>query len=81
MPAGGGKYDAEMKTVMAATGGEVVCVIVIEGNRGSGFAVGCNTPERLLGLPRILRDMADSIDRDLEGDGLEVKQEAKPCPN
>lgn len=64
MPAGGGKYDAEVEYVYQQTQPEAALLIILGGNRGEGFSVKANE-SALLGLPAILRSVADGIDQDL----------------
>ena len=60
----GGKYDEEATMVMERVKANGVIVIVIGGNKGAGFAVQA-TLEVTVALPRMLRDMADEIESDL----------------
>jgi hypothetical protein len=65
MTIGPGVYDAEATLVMESTHARRgVIVIVLDGDRGSGFAVQ-TTIGMTLHLPKILRDMADQLDPDV----------------
>jgi hypothetical protein len=65
MPIGPGKYDAECSGVRTKTQARGTFLIVIEGDRGSGFS--CTSEIGvLLTLPALLRSMADSIEADLK---------------
>jgi hypothetical protein len=57
---GGGKYDEELNAARAMTGGNVL-LIVMEGKKGSGFAVAVD--DRVLPhIPAILRGVANQIE-------------------
>jgi hypothetical protein len=58
--AGPGKYDDEATFVRALTSAACVGLIVIGGNRGTGFAVQ-GTPEFVLALPDLLEALARDI--------------------
>ncbi len=60
---GPGKYDELTTWVREKTNGETVVVIVIGGARGSGFDVQSTKPMHLTILPRVLRDVADEIEK------------------
>jgi hypothetical protein len=62
MPDGPGKYDDITTTVREATGARGVVVVVLGGNRGSGFSVQC-PPAAFAALTEGLRAVADEIDR------------------
>lgn len=62
MALGPGKYDAETTRVMVAEHADAVILIVIGGSKGGGFSCQA-TPELTLALPKILRSMADDIER------------------
>lgn len=63
MPIGPGKYDDHATQVRTATGADAVVVIVVNGDKGSGFSVQTNAAMTLR-LPELLRIMADDIERD-----------------
>jgi hypothetical protein len=59
---GPGKYDAECTFVREWTKATAAIVVVVNGNKGSGFS--CQAPPEIAAkLPAILRDMADQIER------------------
>lgn len=61
MPMGPGKYDDLATDVRKRAKAQGVIVIVINGSRGNGFAM--QAPLHLtLGLPAMLRNMADEIE-------------------
>jgi hypothetical protein len=66
MSIGTGKYDAEAVRALRATHAHGILLIVIGGQKGSGFSV-VMTPEVMLAadLPTILRNIADQIDTDI----------------
>lgn len=64
MAIGPGKYDDMCSYVREQVGGSVI-VIVVDGNRGNGFA--CQTGvETVLALPDILESVARQIREDAE---------------
>jgi len=61
---GPGKYDHAATVARASTRAAGVILIVFHGAHGHGFA--CQLPPELTeALPRILRHVADDIERDL----------------
>ena len=64
MAIGPGKYDEETQAVRVATHAQSVMLIVIGGDRGSGFSVQSDVVT-LSRLPEMLRFMADEIDKDM----------------
>jgi hypothetical protein len=60
---GPGKYDDETAAVMEAVNASGVILIVLGGDRGDGFEVHA-TPEVVLKLPEMLRDIADQVEKD-----------------
>ena len=63
MADGPGKYDFQATVVMEQTHAAAVALLVIDGDRGSGFSV--QSPEHLINLfPELLEDMAAQIRRD-----------------
>ena len=64
MAVGPGKYDPEAQGVREATHAQSVMLIVINGDRGSGFSVQSDLTT-LARLPTMLRFMAEEIDKDL----------------
>ena len=62
MAIGPGKYDDVCTEIREKTEAVGVVMIVVEGNKGSGFS--CQAPlEVTIKLPQILRQMADDIER------------------
>lgn len=59
---GPGKYDPECTSVLVATKAVCVVMLVIHGDRGTGFSVTSQSPEVLTQLPEVLRHLADSIE-------------------
>jgi hypothetical protein len=59
---GPGKYDAEATHVREVTHARGVIMIVFDGDRGTGFSAQLDVT-RLLGIPHILRDIADQIEK------------------
>ena len=60
---GEGKYDALCTQVRNKTRARGAMIIVVDGNKGSGFS--CQlTVEVMKTLPGILRQMADQIEQD-----------------
>lgn len=62
MALGPGKYDSECTDIMVNEHAEAILLIVVGGKRGSGFSCQA-TPEIAFSLPRILRGVADEIER------------------
>ena len=63
MPAGPGKYDDLATIVREQAAAEGVIVIVVNGAAGNGFSVQARTPDIAALLPRLLRLVADEIER------------------
>jgi hypothetical protein len=64
MPVGPGKYDDLATLVREQAAADGVVVIVIGGAAGPGFSVQAS-PEVTASLPRLLRTLADGIERDM----------------
>jgi len=62
MPMGPGKYDALCSEVRVGSKAAAVLLMVIAGDKGSGFSVQTADPELLAALPAILRDVAKQIE-------------------
>jgi hypothetical protein len=63
MPVGPGKYDDLATLVRETTNAQAVVLIIVEGDRGSGFSVQALPPFVDGGtLVKLLRDMADQIE-------------------
>lgn len=77
MPIGPGKYDKLAEMCLSTTNAEAVVVIVFNGNRGSGmsakvklgadFEIAIRNMQVVADLPKVLRHVADSIERDTPG--------------
>jgi enoyl-CoA hydratase/carnithine racemase len=64
MTMGPGKYDDLATYVRDTAKARGVLVIVLDGEKGSGFS--CQTDvQTLIGLPAMLRDVADNIEKGL----------------
>jgi hypothetical protein len=61
---GPGKYDDLCSHVRQEAQAPCAIVIVLEGNKGTGFSVQADMVTLTM-LPKILRDMAGTIERDL----------------
>jgi hypothetical protein len=61
---GPGKYDRLCTAAREASGAQAIILIVLGGTHGSGFSCQCSDQ---IGreLPAMLREVADSIERDL----------------
>ena len=62
MALGPGKYDDLCTAARMMGRAESVVVIVLNGERGSGFSVQTTDPDFHRKLPRLLRDTADQIE-------------------
>ncbi len=60
----GGKYDQECEFLLAATGAETTCAIVVAGNRGTGFSLATRDRRHLGLMVEVLRDVANQIEAD-----------------
>ena len=65
MGVGPGKYDEQCTTARVETEAEAAVLLVINGNKGSGFSVQA-PPDVLLALPDILRQIAKSMEEDIK---------------
>ena len=63
---GPGKYGAECEALRRDTGAVACILIVIEGDRGTGFAVQTKEPDLLRVLPTMLEKMAADIRADAQ---------------
>ena len=63
MAYGPGKYDKEATIVRESTNAESVLVIVLGGDRGSGFSVQSRSPVAARRLAMILHEVAAQIER------------------
>ena len=62
---GAGPYDAEATAAREACGARGVVLMVRDGKHGDGFEVQMSDPRDLRALPRVLRDLADQVERQL----------------
>jgi hypothetical protein len=62
MALGPGKYDEHCTTIRTVTRARAVVLVVVDGVHGGGFSVQA-PPEFTLALPKLLRAVADSIER------------------
>lgn len=65
MPAGPGKYDHLCTACREAVQADAVVVIVLNGNRGSGFSVQALGEDFTRTLPALLRTVAAEIEDSL----------------
>ena len=63
---GPGKYGSECEAMLRDTGAVACILIVIEGDRGTGFAVQTKEPDLLRVLPTMLEKMAADIRADAQ---------------
>lgn len=63
MPQGPGKYDAACTLVRDLTEAEGIILVVLRGTLGDGFSCQFVNPVDSLLLPRILREIAEQIER------------------
>jgi hypothetical protein len=61
---GKGKYDEFAEGCLLATGAQGVLVLVIHGDKGSGFSASFTNPEMVARIPAALREMANTIEAD-----------------
>jgi len=66
MPIGPGKYDDICTAARIAANAQAVVLIIAGGNQGAGFSVQAYDPGMLRGLPAVLRDVADEIEKSLQ---------------
>jgi hypothetical protein len=60
----GGKYDAECELLLAVTGAQTTCAIVVDGRRGTGFSMSTRDPRHVGLLVGVLRDVANQLEAD-----------------
>ena len=65
MTIGAGKYDEQLTIAREACGSTAAMLIVVNGNRGPGFACQSDLVS-MARLPAMLRFMADQIEADLK---------------
>lgn len=66
MAIGPGKYDDLTTYVREQSNADTAIVIVMDGNKGSGFSVQTRNLKLLARLPDLLRQMADDIEQDFK---------------
>lgn len=64
MPVGGGKYDGFADVLRRHTGADGVVLLILGGFLGQGFTVQ-GTEEVVRALPKMLREIADQVEKDL----------------
>jgi hypothetical protein len=70
MATGPGKYDDELTKAREPAGADIGCLILIGGKRGDGFSLQMKVrdnkdgPAAARAFAAIMRDLADSLDRD-----------------
>jgi hypothetical protein len=64
---GPGKYDDLATRAREAAEAGAVILIVLDGNKGSGFSMQAHGMIMTEGLPMLLRRLADDIEQDLGG--------------
>jgi hypothetical protein len=69
MAFGEGKYDQECQDARIATRAVAALLIVIEGDKGTGFSMQTVDEALLRVVPALLRQVADSIATDLRARG------------
>jgi hypothetical protein len=65
MAEGPGKYDEEATMVRLSSEARFVLVWIYGGNRGEGFSVQGDDPTALKAMPKILREIANQIEKDV----------------
>ena len=60
MPRGGGKYDVEASALRAVTDADGVIIVVLGGNRGSGFSLQI-LPEHLGAVVTVLEQVVREL--------------------
>ena len=65
MPIGPVRYDKECEQVFKSTNANTVILMVLGGEKGSGFSVVSGDPDAVNTLPMLLTEMAHKIENDL----------------
>lgn len=77
-----GKYDDICTMVLQQTGAAVALVIVMGGNRGSGFSMQIEalreSPAFINKIPDLLRDVAAGVEQQIKEGGVEVDTKFYP---
>jgi len=63
---GPGKYDNLATVAREMTQAEAIFLFIIGGSKGSGFEVQTTDPTILPELPRMLREVADQLEKDIK---------------
>lgn len=63
---GPGKYDQLCTSVRVQSQAKTAIILIINGNKGSGFSMQTSDPREEERLPAILRTMADQIESDMK---------------
>jgi hypothetical protein len=63
MPIGPGKYDDVATFVRKTTKAKAIGVIVLGGDKGSGFSIQSEDAALVAAIPTLLRKVADEIER------------------
>jgi hypothetical protein len=66
---GEGRYDPEVEFVINMTQAEVAVVLVLGGNRGTGFALAARDPGQLRLVAATFREIADDLEQSLPPEG------------
>ncbi len=68
MPTGPGKYDDLATLVRQNARARFAGVIILDGHKGSGYSMQSRepTPELLAMIPKMLRDVADEVEKEVE---------------
>jgi hypothetical protein len=66
MARGPGKYDSLCLKARQGACAQGAVLIIIEGSKGTGFSAQFLDPQLGLGLPAILREVADEIEKEFE---------------
>jgi hypothetical protein len=67
MAMGPGKYDDLLTEARLKSGAIAAILIIFEGDKGMGFSVQA-PPNIVVGIPQMLRGIADSIEEDINND-------------
>lgn len=80
MAIGPGKYDGDCTIMRQMTEADCVVLLVLNGNRGTGFSVQASHPIHLELLPALLRNLAIDIEESLPTDLQVFNQEPNAPP-
>lgn len=65
MPIGPGRYDNECQTIHETSKADVVMLLIVNGDKGSGFSLSSKEYKFIKEMPAMLRYMAEKIEADL----------------